>query len=165
MLKNWLFGKIRTQAVRAGTKELETFVAGLRAISDREMGALVAISTVIRVNLEAHGVISEDILGDCPVSSTEAIGRYQMHINKITHQFRKMGLPSDTAGITVWSYTLRCLNVPELMPLGREIWAELRRGFPYVEEALKQGEAEKREQFPKRVWAKWNDVPAGFQVL
>ena len=65
MLKNWLFGKIRTQAVRAGTKELETFVAGLRAMSDREMGALVAISTVIRVNLEAHGVISEDILGDC----------------------------------------------------------------------------------------------------
>ena len=40
MLKNWLFGKIRTQAVRAGTKELEPFVAGLRAMSDREMGAL-----------------------------------------------------------------------------------------------------------------------------
>ncbi|MFQ5764908.1 MAG: hypothetical protein ACE5GT_08270 [Rhodospirillales bacterium] len=164
MLKDWLFGKIRTQALSAGTKETETFVTGLKAMGDRELGALVAVATVIRVNMDTHGVIAEDVFGDGPLPSAEILGRTQMHINKVARQFTKLGLPSDAAGAMVWSYTLRCLNVPELMPLGREMWAELRRGFPHVEEALKAGEAEKGEPFPERVWAEWGNVPAEFRA-
>ena len=73
-----------------------------------------------------------------------------------------MGLATDVMGAMVWSYTLRCLNVPELRDLGLQMWAELRRGFPHVENALKKGEEEKDEPFPERVWAKWKSVPAGF---
>jgi len=52
-----------------------------------------------------------------------------------------MGLASDATAAMIWSYTLRCLNVPELRPLGVEMWVELKRGFPHVEEALEKGEA------------------------
>ena len=34
----------------------------------------------------------------------------------------------------VWVHTLRALDRPELRSLGRSMWRELARGFPYVEE-------------------------------
>ena len=74
-----------------------------------------------------------------------------------------VGLASDTNAAMIWSYTLRCLNVPELRPLGVEMWVELKRGFPHVKEALEKGE-EKGEPFPERVWAEWKSVPAGFDT-
>ena len=61
------------------------------------------------------------------------------------------------------SYTLRCLNVPELRPLGVEMWSELRRGFPHVEDALSEGEKEKGGPYPGRVWSEWKRIPAGFE--
>ena len=130
-------------------------------MGDKDLGAIVAIATVLRVNFESHGVLARDVFGDGALPSTETLGRYQLKINRLTRQSRKMGLPSDAAAM-VWSYTLRCLNVPELRPLGLDMWNELKRGFPHVEEALKNGEAEKGEPFPERVWAEWKMIPVGF---
>jgi len=164
MLKDWLLGKIWTQALGAGAKEIEKFIAGLEALKDEEIGDMVAIATVIRVNFETHGVIVEGVFTDDPLPSVEVLGGYQLEINRISRQFRKMGLAADSAAAMVWSYTLRCLNVHELRPLGNRMWSELRRGFPYVEEALKKGEAEKGETFPARVWDEWNLTPTGFEA-
>ena len=61
MLKDWLLGKIETRALNAGVKEMGRFVAGLRAMDDRDIGAIVAIATAIRINLETHGVIAQDV--------------------------------------------------------------------------------------------------------
>ena len=163
MLKDWFLGKIRIQALGAGAKEVEKFIAGLEAMGDEEIGAMVAIATVIRVNFETHGVIAEGVFTDDPLPSVEVLGGYQLEINRLSRQFRKMGLAADSAAAMVWSYTLRCLNVRELRPLGNRMWSELRRGFPYVEEALKKGEAEKGEAFPDRVWAEWGLKPTGFE--
>ena len=44
MLKDWLLGKIRIQALGAGAKEVEKFIAGLEAMEDEEIGAMVAIA-------------------------------------------------------------------------------------------------------------------------
>ncbi len=161
MLKDWFFGKIHTRALHVCARDVEKFVGGFRAMGDRDFGTIVAIATVIRINLETHGVIAEDVFSDGPLPSAETLGVYQLEINKLARQFRRMGLDSDSAGAMVWSYTLRCLNVPELRPLGYELWAELKRGFPHVEDALKEGEAEKGELFPERVWAEWSMIPAG----
>ncbi len=161
MLKDWFFGKIRTRALHVGAREVEKFVGGFRAMGDHDIGAIVAIATVIRINLETHGVIAEGVFSDGPMPSAETLGGYQLEINRLARQFRRMGLASDSAAAMVWSYTFRCLNVPELRPLGNELWAELKRGFPHVEEALKKGEAEKGEPFPERVWAEWSMIPAG----
>ena len=68
-----------------------------------------------------------------------------------------------TAAAMVWSYSLRSLNVPDLRPLGRRLWAALERGFPHVEAALKQGETEKCEPFDNRVWEEWRKIPVGLE--
>ena len=162
MLKDWFFAKVRDQALGSGTKEIEKFNAGLKAMSDEDIGTLLAVATVIRINFETNGVIPEGVFEEGTLPSVDAIGSYQLRINKVARQFRKMGLETDSAGAMVWSYTLRCLNVPELRPLGVEMWAELRRGLPFVKEALNEGEKEKDEPFPDRVWSEWKMTPAGF---
>ncbi len=163
MLKDWFFGKVRDQALNSGAKEIEKFNAGLKAMRDEDIGTLLAVATVIRINFETNDVIPEGVFADGPLPSVDAIGGCQLRINKVARQFRKMGLETDSGGAMVWSYTLRCLNVPELRPLGVEMWSELRRGFPHVEDALRQGEKEKGESFPGRVWAEWKRIPAGFE--
>ncbi len=162
MLKDWFLGKVRPRALESSTKEVKAFVDGLKAMSDEDIGTVIAVATVIRINFEAHDVIPEDVFEDGPLPTTETLGRYQLAINRLVRKFRKMGLTTDVMGAMIWSYTLRCLNVPELRELGLQMWAELRRGFPHVEEALRKGEEEKDELFPERVWAEWKSVPAGF---
>ncbi len=161
MLKDWFFGKIKAQALNTGAKEIEKFNAGLKAMSDEDIGTLIAVATVIRINFETNDMIPEGVFEDGPLPSTDVIGGCQLRINKVARQFRKMGLEMDSAGAMVWSYTLRCLNVPELRPLGVEMWVELRRGLPYVKDALSEGEKEKGEPFPDRVWSEWKMTPAG----
>ena len=163
MLKDWFFGKVRDQALSSGAKEIGKFNAGLKAMSDEDIGTLIAVATVIRINFETNDVIPEGVFEEGPLPSVEAIGSYQLRINKVARQFRKMGLETDSGGAMVWSYTLRCLNVPELRPLGVEMWSQLRRGFPHVEDALRQGEKEKGEPLPGRVWSVWKRIPAGFE--
>ncbi len=162
MLKDWFLGKVRPRALEQSTKEVEKFVTALKGMGDKDLGAIVAIATVLRINFETHDVLARDVFGDGALPSTETLGRYQLEINRLSRQFRKMGLASDAAAAMVWSYTLRCLNVPELRPFGLEMWTELKRGFPHVEEALKKGEEEKGEPFPGRVWAEWKFIPVGF---
>jgi len=162
MLKDWFFGKVRNQALGASTKELQKFVNDLKTMSPEDLGSIVAIATVLKINFESHGILAPDVFGDGALPSRETLGRYQLEINRLSRQFRKMGLASDAVAAMVWSYTLRCLNVSELRPLGLEMWAELRRGFAHVEETLKKGEEAKGEPFPERVWAEWKFIPVGF---
>ena len=162
MLKDWFLGQVRPQALASSTKEVEKFVSALKSMGDKDLGSMLAIATVLRINFESHGVLAQDVFGDGALPSTEVLGGYQLEINRLSRQFRKMGLATDAAAAMVWSYTLRCLNVPELRPLGLEMWAELKRGFPHVEEALKKGEEEKGESFPRRVGSEWKMIPVGF---
>ncbi len=162
MLKDWFLGKVGTRALESSTKEVKKFVFALQCMGDKDLGSIVAIATVLRINFESHGVLARDVFGDGALPSTGTLGGYQLEINRLSRQFRKMGLASDAAAAMVWSYTLRCLNVPELRPFGLEMWAELKRGFPHVEEALKKGEEDKGEPFPERVWSEWKMIPVGF---
>lgn len=163
MVKGWLTDKMHGRALSVGAREVDRFVRGLRAMDAQDMGAMVAIATAIRVNFETHGVIPEGVFEDGHLPSVETLGVLQMKINKVSRQFKKLGLPSDSAGAMVWSYSLRCLNVPELRPLGREMWAEMKRGFPHVKDALEEGEGRKGEPFPERVWQGWNMIPLGLE--
>ena len=130
MLKDWLLGKVSSRALDSSTKEVDKFVTALKGLGDRDLGAIVAIATVLRINFESHDILARDVFGDGTLPSTETLGRYQLEINRLSRQFRKMGLASDATAAMIWSYTLRCLNVPELRELGLRMWAELRRHLP-----------------------------------
>ena len=95
MLKDWLLGKVSSRALDSSTKEVDKFVTALKSLGDRDLGAIVAIATVLRINFESHDILARDVFGDGALPLTETLGRYQLEINRLSRQFRKMGLASD----------------------------------------------------------------------
>lgn len=161
MIGNWLAGHLQDRALKSSTKEIRQFIEGLRRTGARDLGFIVGIAAVVRVNMETHGVLPQGLFQRDALSPSQELGIMQMRINKVIRQFAKMRQAGDATGAMVWSYSLRCLNVPELAPLGREMWAELTRGFEYVEEALAEGETRNGKPFDRRVWAEWRTIPPG----
>ena len=160
-LRAWLHDR----ALNKSVEEVERFLDGLKATSDRDVGLLLAVATVIRVNMETHGVLPQGLFEEDEMPSTEALATLQMRINRVSGQFVRMGSGLDATGALVWSYSLRCLNVPELRPLGRAIWTELTRGHPHVESALKAGEEQTGRPYARRVWREWDRIPVGLEPV
>jgi hypothetical protein len=163
MIMNWLAGHLKDRALKSSTKEIRHFIEGLQRTADRDMGFIVGVATVVRVNMETHGVLPPGLFQREVLSPSSELGVMQIRINRLARQFTKMRQAGDATGAMVWSYSLRCLNVPELAPLGREMWGELTRGFEYVEEALNEGEARNGKPFDRRVWAEWRTIPPGME--
>lgn len=164
-MKNWLMDLMQGPAQKSAGREVTRFIEGLRRTPDRDMGVIVGIATVIRINMEVHGVIPERIFQTDTLPSTNELGVMQMRINETARQFRKMRNAADATGAMIWSYSLRCLNVPELRPLGGEMWAELKRGFPHAEEALDEGQERVGKPFEARVWEEWSMIPLGLEPV
>jgi len=162
-MANWLLGLMQGPAQKSAAKEVTRFIAGLRKTPDRDLGVIVGIAAVIRINMEIHGVIPERIFQTDTLPSAQELGVMQMRINEAARQFTKMGQAADATGAMVWSYSLRCLNITELRPLGREMWGELKRGFPHAEEALDEGQERVGKPFEARVWEEWAMIPLGLE--
>ena len=165
MIFDFLKQTFENQARNSSLKEVTGFIDGLRSMTDEDLGIVIAVSTVIRVNMENEGFLPKGLFQDTELPSTAEVGRYQMDLNKLVRQFNRMGQPTDGVGALVISYSLRCLNVPELRGYGRDMWEVLSRGFRHAEKALKDGEETKNEPFPKRVWSEWQSIPAGLEPM
>lgn len=164
MIGDWLGAALRGRALKQSTREVEGFVAALEAMEPSDLGTLLAIATVVRINMEQHGVLPEGALFGMEPPSREALGRYQLRLNKHARDFARMGLDTDSVATLVWSYSMRCLNVDDLRPLGRRLWRALARGFPHVEAALARGQAERGAPLPERARSEWKRLPAGFEA-
>ncbi len=156
---------IDNKARAANLKEVRLFIDSLRDLSDEDMAVVIAVTTVIRINLEEHGYLPRNLFFDTHLPAPNDLARYQMELNKLTRDFKRMKQPTDAVAAAVLSISLRCLNVPYLRDMGREMWEVLSRGFRYGEETIKKGEEEKGEALDPRVWAEWNKIPHGLQPL
>ena len=161
MTRSWLAGHLQDRALKSSTREVRRFVEGLRGTGDRDLGVIVGIATVVRVNMEIHGVLPEGLFQRPTLPPSQELGIMQMRLNRLARQFAKIRQQADATGAMVWSYSLRCLNLPGLESTGRAMWAELARGHEHVEEALREGEARNGKPFDRRVWAEWRLVPPG----
>lgn len=116
------------------------FVAGLRGADHWEIGSMLVIANVLRLNLIDMGKIPEAAL-DFSIPRDDDT-QMQCDLCSVTlasavTQFQKMGQPSDACGVMIWLHSVRALNSPELRGLGRDLWGELLRGFPFVDEPLR----------------------------
>ncbi len=161
MFKEWLVDHLQERALKSSTKEMRRFIDGLKRTSDRGLGLVIACATVVRVNMEIHGAMAEGLVQRAGQASSEELGIMQMRLNRLSRQFSKRRQQGDAMGAMVLSYSLRSLNVPDLLPLGREMWGELRRGFAHVEEALREGESRNGKPFDARAWKEWRLIPPG----
>lgn len=153
----------RDRALNQSLREVRTFVGQLQGMEAEDLALIVGATTLMRVKLEDHGMLPKGLFFDTVMPPAEQLGRYQMDLNKLAQDFKRSGQHIDAIAASVLSLSLRSLNVPELRPLGREMWAEMERGFAHAEEKMKLAEAEGDEPFPPRVWKQWNRVPYGLQ--
>ena len=163
MIFDWIKDSLRNQAQQSSLREVTQFIDGLRSMTNEDMGVVIAVTTVIRVNMEREGYLPEGLFNSAELPSTDALARYQMDINKLVRQFNRLGQPTDGLGALVISYSIRCLNIFELRDYGRDMWEVLQRGFPHAEKALKDGEVTKGEPFDAQVWAEWSQIPVGLE--
>ena len=161
MIFEWLKQMLDNRARNSSLREIKGFIDGLRSMTDEDMGVVIAVATVIRVNMEKEGFLPKGLFRQRALPSSAALCGYQMDLNKLVCQFNKLSQPTDGVGALVISYSLRCVNVPDLREYGRDMWEVLLRGLPHVEKALKDGEEAKGEPFPKQVWTEWRTIPLG----
>jgi hypothetical protein len=125
---NWLQNMLISWGTKTAKKELETWLKMLRAMNSDEIGMLVAGSTHIRHTLE---IIYQVNMLD-PFTSNSADPALSSKLRGLIQKYQSEGDLSSAAYVMVWLHTLRCCGLIDLRPLGRDLWRELRRGFPFV---------------------------------
>src|SRR5690606_22516782 len=118
VLGRWFKRRIQLAAVRGGTEDLERFVTSLRGQSDDELGALVGLATLLRIQLRNMHIVPEESLDIGTPLSAEEQSEIQLKIGNLVRDFQKSGNPIDAAGAMVWLHTLRAFRFPELRVLG-----------------------------------------------
>jgi hypothetical protein len=164
-LSGWLAKAFRYEPVDSSKRELGKFIEGLESMADEDLGVVVAVATVIRVDLEEKGHIPEHLFGDTQLPSPKELNRVQFALQDLVRQFNKLQQHTDAVATLAISYSIRCLNVPGMRDSGRHMWEVLARGFPHAEEVLKTGEKNRDEPLPQRVWQEWNQIPCGLEPV
>jgi len=155
----WLNRKVN------GTQDLERFVTSLRGMSAAELGVLVALATVVRINMRNAGHLPDaalDAAGGLPPEKQLAA---QLKMSNLVRQFQQLGQPSDAAGAMIWSHSMRAGATPELRLLGRQMWGELSRGFAHAPEAIENIVALSPNPLPPEVTYQYDFIPPGLEPM
>ena len=150
--------------IKTCTEDFERFLMSLRGMDPTQLATLVALATTWRINLEDGGDLPHAALG----VGTYPLKEQAFVLLKISNFHRKLQSDreySSAAAITVWWFTLRACNMPELALFGRHMWKELTRGFPAVPLAYKDIEALSGVTPPQRARETYGFVPPGLEPL
>lgn len=124
---------IASASLKQQQKELRSYVTRLSNMDSDEIGGVLAIATHWRHTLGGEGI---DVMHPAAtVLSDPAIG---IRINRIIKSLQKARRFPDAAGMMIWIHTIRTAYQPDLRPLARAMWGELRRGMEHVEEGANQ---------------------------
>jgi hypothetical protein len=134
----WLKRRAQNSINDAMKNDLERFIHMLKGASSEELGALLVIANTIRLNLEALGRLPNSALDISSYRGTVEDDMIPVVIGKFIKEFQSQGQPTDAAGAMVWFHSVRAIQNPEVRFLGREMWAELSRGFKYVEQKAEE---------------------------
>jgi len=126
----WLKRRARIAVVNSLNADLERFLLSLRGAEPMEIGGVLALACHWRGKLEKHFGWNLDCPDLVIVSDTAGAMKVRQMIREAQEKE-----PTMAAGLMVWLHTLRATQTPEVRPKAREMWAQLERGLPYVEEA------------------------------
>ena len=159
MIKNWIQKKLTQGECKTALKEMEVFLKAIKAKNDHEMGMLVAVATLIRVNLADNGGLPKAVLAGS--GTPREFKNSQLYMTNLIREFQKRDQPFDAAGGMVWLHSLKVQNYPELTQRMLEVWSELKRGFPLAEEKFKEIAKLTGKKTPKSALKGYAYLPSG----
>ncbi len=123
----WLQKKFEIWVKRGHRRELEQWLAKLRLLDPHAIALIVIVATDLRHKIERKRGV--DLLDPSATYARDPDIIFFLH--DLIKSFHSHSTVENIAGAMVWLHTIRCGASPELQPLGRELWAELQRGFPH----------------------------------
>lgn len=124
-----MFGWFKKKTTSDGGA-LASWLDMLRAVDGSELGLPVAFA--------AHFRNKYLLTGRDFNKPHELVHRDPEFILRLIDEIQRMqasGLQYMAPGLMVWVHTIRAARDLELRMLGRQMWSELARGFPYAERA------------------------------
>lgn len=126
-----MFRKIRVRKfVNMQLKDSNDFLDSLRVLDGEELGLAVALATHFRNDWLATGIDVSD-----PIVTHALHPNFVVEIVKEIQTLQESGDEVLASGLMVWVHSLRAGNDLRLRAVARDIWGELERGFPFVEQA------------------------------
>ena len=115
------------------------FVSGFSNKSDVEMGKLLYITIVIYLNMVDRKFIHPWAFAQVNIERNQDTKKA---LEKMYKVYKKKKLAPETTGILIWLYSLNILmtNSKKMDMLGTEIWEQLHRGLPHLEQIIDEYE-------------------------
>ena len=140
MIGNYLKRKKYRAAVKGGIEDFQSVLAALRGMNSDDIGAVVARAHLVRRNFTKNGLLPE--LNDNFLSACVAQGDGNIaddvgiELGNFVRFYQREKMSMSASSTMIWQHSYRAVVYAELRQYGREMWLELRRGFPYAAKAL-----------------------------
>jgi hypothetical protein len=126
----WFKKKKHVATVEQIEQDLVRFVLALRGANAEEIGSILACTYYWMTVLEEQNGWNLDypdlIAGQDPTAVEKIV--------ELLVEVRKRCDPALVTGLMVWLHTFRATTIPHLRLKGREMWAQLMRGMPHVDD-------------------------------
>lgn len=126
---------LRRMADKSQQRDIDDYLLKLRGMDGSEIGGVIVLAAHMRNRfLDGTGL---DFL--TPHAVTAADPSVVIELVKTAKDFQKKGHRGliNAAALFVWIHTLRATINPNLRVKAREMWGELARGFPHIEEGTR----------------------------
>ncbi len=161
MLGTWFRNRIKKSGISQSRLEITRLLNHIEGVEDRDVGPLVAVTTIIRINLENMNLLPRGLFDVDRVNQLDPKAKAQFRLSALNVQFQRRDQNNDAVGASILLHTLRALAYPELRELGRDLWRELARGFDHAEPVFKIVEEAKGQPLDPRVREEYRTVPNG----
>jgi hypothetical protein len=127
----WLKSKVQAAIAASHRREMEGWVRKLRRLDADEVAYILAIAMHYRNS--AMQRVGVDLMS--PFDAIAQRPALALQLNHDLQLLQKKQMPTLASGAIIWLFTVRAARDPGLRDVGRELWAQLARGFHDVESA------------------------------
>jgi hypothetical protein len=131
VIMGWLAQKVMKWSIQKQENELKEFLQKVSAADSSELGLPVLMATVYRHIFRRQTGL--DLLRPAEVLVADHLICWRLSREVERLQSKKEFISATP--VIIWVHSLRAMGELQLRPLGRELWRELKRGFPYVLDA------------------------------
>jgi hypothetical protein len=125
-----MFGWFKKKPVTGDGGQLAAWLKMLQTLDGSELGLPVAFAAHFRNKYSLTGRNFNK-----PAEIAHFDPDFVVRMIDEVHRLQASGLQYMAPGIMIWVHSFRAAHDLELRPLGRQMWGELARGFPFVEQA------------------------------